>query len=154
MDIVFTTWRRENITRDALLALGNNTTTPFRLIIVDNGSDPEAQEEYCQVANVYIKLDTNLGLEGAKHLGMQFVESNPFISTDNDILVPKPKGDKDWLQELKELYQAHPEYKAIALRPQVLVGTGDIFGENPPEVLEFSHVPGYNYISVCRHCHL
>lgn len=142
-DIVMTTWKREWMTVLAIKALKANTKEPFRLILIDNGSDEFNQRRYLEASDVYVKLDKNLGLEAAKNIGMSFVESDLFISTDNDILVPKPTKDGCWLERLIKLYKENPEYRAISLRPQVLVGTGDIFGENPPEVLPFSHVPGY-----------
>lgn len=138
IDIVLTTWRRESITLLVLETLRENTKTPYNLIIMDNGSDPVAKILYKKYANVYHEYDHNVGLEQAKHDAMQYVESEVFISTDNDVIVPH-----GWDEDLINLYNKYPEYKAIALRPQVLVGTGDIFGANPPEVLEFSHVPGY-----------
>lgn len=142
IDIVMTTWKRETMTLLALQVLIDNTDFPCRLIIVDNGSDPYAQAIYSKVADVYHVFDRNMGLEYAKNYAMQFVNSKYFISTDNDILVPK-RVDSDWLTRLYFLMINNQEYGAIALRPQVLVGTGDIFGDNPPEILEFSHVPGY-----------
>lgn len=142
IDIVLTTWKREPITTLCLASLATNTTFPYRLIIIDNGSERYAQALYESVADVYHQFDENMGLEYAKNYAMRFVESPFFISTDNDILVPKV-SQNDWLTKLYILMLDNPEYGAIALRPQVLVGTGDIFGENPPPVLEFSHVPGY-----------
>jgi len=146
-DIVLTTWRREDICRLCIKTLKKNTKTPFRLIVIDNGSKREFQWWLTDQADIYVKLDKNYGLEAAKNIGMNFVESDLFISTDNDILVPRPRNKlweaEDWLGELIRLMRVYPEYGAIALRPQVLVGTGDIFGDGPPEVLEFSHVPGY-----------
>lgn len=144
IDIVFTTWLREQISFLSLYSLTKNTAYPFRLIIIDNGSDPYAQLIYQDIADVYHKFDKNMGLEYAKNYAMRYVNSKYFISTDNDILVPRrDPGNPDWLLKLYVLMDRNQDYGAIALRPQVLVGTGDIFGDNPPEILEFSHVPGY-----------
>lgn len=140
--IVLTTWKRESITFKMLDALKKNTETPYKLIIIDNGSAPWYQADYLKYADVYVKLDENKGLEYAKNLGMQFVDSEYFISTDNDIL---PYAySPDWLYRLYELMEKNPEYGAIACRPQILVGTGNIFDKHEDqEILEFSHVPGY-----------
>lgn len=137
-----TTWKREIITLLAIDTLMKNTDFPFRLIVIDNGSDQYAQLIYEDVADVYHKFDENMGLEYAKNYGMNYVNSDYFISTDNDILVPKKDGEC-WLTRLFMLFSTNQDFGAIALRPQVLVGTGDIFGANPPDILEFSHVPGY-----------
>lgn len=141
INIVLTTWLRESITMTMLEALEKNTQTPYKLIIIDGGSEKFYQEYFMKKADVYVKLDKNHGLEYAKNIGMQFVDSDLFISTDNDIL--PYKYDPDWLSQLVDLMNRYPEYGAIALRPQILVGTGNIFADKTDEVIEFSHVPGY-----------
>ena len=123
-------------------ALRLNTTTPYRLIIIDNGSNLRDQIVMNNAADIYVRLDKNYGLEHAKWLGMQFVESDLFISMDNDILVYKYENP-DWLGRLIDLMNRYPDYGAIAPRPQILVGTGNIFEGKTEEVLPFDHVPGY-----------
>lgn len=144
IDVVMTTWKREPMTALALYSFVKNTKHKYRLIIADNGSAPEARAMYNDIADVYLNLSPNKGLEFAKNYAMQWVRSEYFISTDNDILVPnKPIEGLNWLTYMVDLMQRNPEYAAISMRPQVLIGTGDIFGQNPPEIKEFSHVPGY-----------
>jgi len=143
VDIVVTTWGREWMTTRCLEALHKNTKTPYRLILIDNGSDRVTQSWYATVADIYVKLDVNYGLEYVKWLGMGFVESELFVSMDNDILVYAYE-DKDWLQRLIDLMNKHPDYGAIAPRPQILVATGNIFaGKEDQELVDFGHVPGY-----------
>lgn len=43
-----TTWQREWMTLAAIEAIKQNTITPYKLIIIDNGSSRIAQEVYCQ----------------------------------------------------------------------------------------------------------
>lgn len=146
IDIIVTTFQREWATKLCLDAIERNTITPYRLIVIDNGSSPDARFYYMDVADTYVKLDTNRGLEYAKWLGMQFVESNLFVSTDNDILPYEYEGD-DWLMKLVNLMNKYPDYGAIALRPQILVGTGNIFHNRENEdIIPFGHVPGYGRI--------
>lgn len=149
IDIILTTWKREEICKLVLDTLKKNTLTSYNLVVIDNGSLEAFSEHLNKEADTYVRLKENVGLEGAKSLGMSFVKSGAFISTDNDILVPKPEivkekypEAKDWLDALITLFDKKQEYAAIALRPQVLVGTGDVFGDNPPEIKEFSHVGG------------
>ena len=145
IDICITTWKREWMTSACLRSLELNTRTPHRLIIVDNGSDPGFQSNWlCGTADVYIKLDHNQGLEYAKHLAMKFVKSPLFVSMDNDIMVYHyPNCEEDWLSRLISLMAKHPEYKAIAPKPQILVGTGMYMFETEEEIVPFHHVPGY-----------
>lgn len=144
IDIVMTTWRREKITETSLAAFKKNTRYPHRLIIVDNGSSYGNSNLYNREADIYLRLDSNKGLEYAKWAGMQFVESPLFVSTDNDIL--PYSYDPDWLSQMVDLMNRHPEYGGIALRPQVLIGTGNIFDGKTSEIVDFGHVPGYGRI--------
>lgn len=141
ISIVMTVWNRPEMTKRSIESIHNNTHSPYRLIVIDNGSEGELPLWLFAAADIYVKLDKNYGLEHAKHLGMNFVESELFISTDNDILAPKPKNGKDWLQELVDLMKKYPDYGALTCRPQVLVGTGNIFKEG--DITEFDHVPSY-----------
>lgn len=147
IDIILTCWNRPEFTHKTIDAIRLNTKYPYRLIVIDNGSEPKLQYELAQrkhagEIDTLVLLDKNYGLEHAKHLGMNFVESSYFISTDNDILAYK-YDDWCWLSRLIDLMNKNPEYAAIALRPQILVGTGNIFDGKDDEIIEFSHVPGY-----------
>jgi len=141
-DIVCTTWGREWMTELALIALRKNTKTPYRLILVDNGSDKRFQNHYLHESDIYIKLDKNYGLEHAKHIGMQFVESEYFVSMDNDILVYHYEP-VDWLGQLVELLDENEKYGAVALRPQILVADTMRMFETEDELVPYHHVPGY-----------
>src|ERR1035437_10059646 len=146
IDIVITTWGREWATKSCLYAIEKNTRTPYRIILVDNGSDVYSQIKYLDIPNIiYIKLDRNRGLEYAKHIAMEFIESEYFISMDNDILVYN-YPDIDWLQRLINLMDStkyRSTYAAISCKPQILVGTGMHMFDTKDEIVEFSHVPGY-----------
>lgn len=143
IDIVLTTWKREWQTKLCLTAIKKNTMeTPYRLIIIDNGSPPEAQELYLSVSDIYIKMDENCGLEKAKNLGMNFVKSEYFVSTDNDVL-PYYYENGDWLHRMIDLMDLNPHYGAIAPRPQILVADSMRSFETEEELVTHSHVPGY-----------
>jgi len=141
ISIVMTSWDREEFTRKALISIKNKTVHPYRLILIDNGSKHQGwltQAKMDGLIDILILLDKNYGLETAKNMAMTFVESELFVSTDNDIL-----ASSCWLKKLLALMKQNPEYACIACRPQVLVGTGDIFKDTKEDVLEFSHIPGY-----------
>lgn len=143
INIVMTTWNREEFTRRSIKSIQDNTKYPYRLIIIDNGSDSkEFRDWLSKTCSEGVFLDKNYGLEYAKNKGMELVTSELFVSTDNDILAPKPKDGKDWLGTLVGLMDRNVEYAAISCRPQVLIGTGNIFDESK-EITDFTHVPGY-----------
>lgn len=146
IDIVLTCWNRPIFTRLAIQSIALNTPYPHRLIVIDNGSHAQmanslSEMRYNGWIQTLILLDQNYGLEWAKNKAMEFVESSLFISTDNDILAYK--YNPSWLEQLVTLMEQHPEYGSIACRPQILVGTGNIFQGKTEDIVEFSHVPGY-----------
>lgn len=131
IDIVLVTYERELFTKKVFSYLRARTNTPYRIIQVDNGS----KKQY-YAGDIVVKLDKNYGLETALNHGLHFVESDFFVTIDNDILVPQYSPD-DWLIRLVRKMNTMPDYGAIALRPQVLVGVGQIFKDVPKgEVVE------------------
>lgn len=141
LDIVITTWKREWMMENCVKALRLNTKTPYRLIIIDNGSSLKAQIWMNNAADIYVRMDKNYGLEHVKWLGMHLVQSDLFISMDNDILVYH--YDPDWLGRLVDLMNRYPEYGAIACRPQTLVADSMGVFNTDEEVIPFPRVPGY-----------
>jgi len=135
IDIVTVSYFRIDFTLDMLPTLKAFTTTPCRLILIDNGSDDqtvmalnEARED--GLIDELILLPKNLGLEPAKNIALRSVSNDlvgfpdeavsVYVDTDNDIIVPPPDKDGDWLSKLLKLMT--PEYAAIALPPQVFIG--------------------------------
>ena len=139
VDIVMVSWKREDFTKRVLEAIKNNTIHPFRLTLVNN----ESTGWMSPIITNSVNLKENWGLEPAKNIGMSFVKSKYFISTDNDCLPMKPNEKGDWLSQLVELMDKNPEYGAISCRTQVMIGTGNIFeGHEDEDLLEFPHPGG------------
>lgn len=146
-DIVITSYFRSQFTWDCLSSLKKYTTTPHRVIVIDNGSDQEtldilwdAKEE--KLIDVLILLDKNYGLEPAKNYALNFVRSERYIDSDNDILVPPPT-DSDWLEKLHRLMDKNQEYAAIACPPQVFIGANkEVLFKDSPEVKEWDKCGG------------
>jgi len=125
IDIVLVSYHRAQFTYDCLSSIKTFTTTPHRVIVVDNGSDNETvkmlqESKEDGLIDILILLPENLGLEPAKNYGLQMVESKLYVDSDNDILLPPPDKDGDWLSKLIKLMT--PEYAAISLPPQVFIG--------------------------------
>ena len=150
LDIVLVSWNRPKFTKWSIQAIKQNTRYPYKLVVIDNGSTPEMQGslfemKYGGMIDTLVLLDHNYGLEPAKNLGMNFVESEYFISTDNDILAYKYEP-QCWLERLVWLMDNHPEYAAIGCRPQILVGSGNPFEGKTEDIVDFPHIPGYHRI--------
>lgn len=133
IDILLVCYHRQDFTRQTIESIKERTTTPYRLIVVDNGSSTDMQQmlfdfHMLGVIKVLILLDRNYGLEYAKNTGMRFVSSEPyFVNTDNDLIIESPTDEGDWLHKLVKLMDEHPDFGAIAARPQCLLGVPDIF---------------------------
>lgn len=140
MDILITTYFRLEFTKKVIQAIMDRTMPFYRLVIVDNGSTDgtreylqDLQKQYPAFVKKIILLDKNEGLQRAKNLGMEYVDSKYFVNTDNDCI--PPKLSPDWLRQLEGLMDKYPEFAAISLRPQILVGVGPIF-RDAAEVVE------------------
>lgn len=138
-EILMTTYFRFDFTKKVIESIIERTKSPFRFVIVDNGSTDgtqgylqEMQKRYPQLFKRVILLPENLGLQRAKNIGMEYIETPRFINTDNDCI--PPLLTPDWLEQLHNLMDRNPQFAAISLRPQVLVGVGPIFREAPEVV--------------------
>lgn len=142
VDIVMVAWKRENFTYRTINAIAKNTKYPFRLTLIQNECNKDENFTNPNITN-QVRLEENWGLEPAKNIGMSFVKSKYFISTDNDCLPMKPNEKGDWLSQLVELMDKNPDYGAISCRTQVMIGTGNIFeGHEDEDLLEFPHPGG------------
>ena len=143
IDIVLTTWNRPEMTDRVIRSLATRTTTPSRLIVVDDGSEKKTYNMLQKfkrdgVIDVLIRHRKNIGLEASKNDGMQAVESELFISTDNDCLPEYYTEKGDWLSKLVKLMEERQDFGAIACRTQVMIGTGNIYdGFENQEVVDF-----------------
>ena len=149
------TWGRPEITELTIRTIQRNTKPEnYRLIVVDNGSD-QAMQDMLETLHNNGKIDellmnnTNRGLEPARNQGLAMVRSEWFVCADNDCL-PQPIDDnpcetcrKDWLDRLYNLQRLQPQYKSIACRTQVMIGTGNIFEDYEDKgLVPFPHPGG------------
>ena len=146
IDILLTSYERKDFTEQVLGYLKKRTKTPFRLIIIDNGSKtPGTQKmllEQKRENDILILLDKNYGLEISHNIGLRYVESDYFVTIDNDILVPQL--EPDWLSQLSKALDNNLTYAALSLRAQILVGVPPIFKDKKyGEVVESNVVGGH-----------
>jgi glycosyltransferase involved in cell wall biosynthesis len=127
-----TSYNRVDYTKLMVEEIAKRTNTPYRLIIVDNGSTDGSAQVITRLTemglvHIPILLDRNLGLERAKNIGLSCVYSDFYIDTDNDI-IPESQDGTDWLAKLLKLIKDNPDYGGIACRSQALIGEpGDAF---------------------------
>jgi len=146
IDICMLTCNRARITELCIRELARRTETEYRLTVLDNGSEDGTESMVWEWS-----LDGDSGTVGycahennGVHWGFNWllnqVESESYyICTDPDI-IPQ-NTDPDWLAQLVDLADRHPEYAAIALRPHVMIGdnANKMFAD-APEVVERDHV--------------
>lgn len=142
IDILLVTYNHSYYIRKVIGHILKRTKTPFRLIIVDNGSRDGTKEwlmeqQYISpdIFKKVICFDIPVNLQTAKDAGLEFVESELFVDAGNGYLCPLL--EPDWLSQLSDLMRRFQGFAAIALRPQVLQGVGTIFAANR-EVVENS----------------
>jgi len=141
IDLILVTYNRLEFTKLTLKFLFSRTTTPYRLIIVDNGSTDGTVEYLQQLQAVrdvdIIFLKRNYGLEHARAMALVHVQSRYHVYFDNDLVCPL--SEPDWLARQIVLMDKHLDFGAMAMRPQVLVGT-KINEEDECEIVANNHV--------------
>ena len=148
IDITVLTFNRKRITETMLRELEARTTTPHRIVVVDNGSTDGTRD---LVRKLYIEglidevypNDENWGTHWGRNRLLDLVESDLFVSTDDDIVPESPRDGSDWLEKLVELMLDRPKLAAVACRPHVMIGdsVAKMFA-NAPAVKKRGHVGG------------
>lgn len=147
VNIVITSYYRPEFTLQCLEAIDKYTSYPHRVILIDNGSNQETLDTLWDawehnLINLLILNEENQGLEPAKNHAFTFVDSDLYVDSDNDIIVPD-LGKKCWLTRLVELMEKYKDYAAIATTPQVFIGADKVeMFKNAPEVVERNFVGG------------
>lgn len=146
IDIAMLTCNRARITVQAITELHRRTTTPHRLLVLDNGSEDGSQEMLTKMhfegVIDWLELSRyNNGVHWGHNELLEMVESEPFyVCTDNDLIPPAPRDGLDWLARLLALARARLDYGAIACRPHILIGQPSDLFNGAGEVREMRHV--------------
>jgi hypothetical protein len=145
IDIAMPVCNRGRITEIVIRELRIRTTTPHRLIVLNNGSDKETSDMLLELKREGL-IDslgfspTNGGIHYAHNGLLAKVKSSLYVSTDNDLFPAVPDESGDWLARLVDLIGNNQEYAAIACRPHVLIGEGGNLFDGSPEIKERAHV--------------
>lgn len=145
IDICMLTCNRARITETSIRTIHERTTMPYRLIVIDSGSTDGTPAMLTRLWDDGIigdltLLTENVGVHYGHNLLLAKVQSDPFVSTDDDIVPPVPVDGSDWLQRQLDLMSCYPDYAAISYRPHVSIGAGNMFPpDDAPEVKERSH---------------
>lgn len=141
IDIVMLCWNRVELTQNSISFLDARTKYPYRLFVIDNASEdatPELLKKEEEAGRVFhsLRMSKNVGVHMGWNTAVGLVESNYFITTDNDCYVPLV--DPDWLTQLVKFMDERPDYGAIALQPHMFLGCSDPTPD-PSGVSEVGH---------------
>lgn len=156
VDLHLVTWNRPAITELVIRTIARNTRPgTYKLHVYDNGSE-KAMQQMLLAFKIEKLIDSlsfhkqNHGLEAAREQLRIFNTDNEFfVCIDNDCLPPQSFIDRglelDWLEQLLILMKKYPDFAAISMRTQVMIGTGNIFEEADKvgdDIVEFPHPGG------------
>jgi GT2 family glycosyltransferase len=125
IDIFVTCFLRQSFTEQTIKYLHERTKYPFRLFVIDNGGNQEVLDEAVKQKLVFlvIRPSSNIGIHASWNLALAMAESDYFITSDNDILVPNL--NPDWLEQMVGIMREREvdHLAALALQPHVFIGT-------------------------------
>ena len=134
VDIFITCYLRQAYTEKTISYLFERTTYPFRLFVIDQGGNDEVLEAAGDKIFQRISLRPNAGIHAAWNIALALAESEYFITSDNDIYVPKL--EPDWLTQLVKFMDERPDYGAISLHPHIFIGAAGIDPNDSEDVKE------------------
>ena len=118
--VMLTTSNRWQFTQQAITEIAWRTTLPYRLIVVDNGTNAMtsallAEAVYDGLVYATVLLSSEYDGRDTWSIGGDLSESHTLFQTTDTWL---PPGDAPrWPEDLQAAMAKHPEYVAIALRP-------------------------------------
>ncbi|MFH1996337.1 MAG: glycosyltransferase family 2 protein [Candidatus Omnitrophota bacterium] len=109
VDLIIPVWNLLECTRDCIESIKRSTDYPYRLIVIDNGSDAETREYLSGLKEsfddmVLIRNSENLGFVKAVNQGIVLSDAPYRCILNNDTIMTK-----GWLTELTGVMEANPE---------------------------------------------
>lgn len=110
VDIIIPVWNQHEVTMACLYGIIKNTGYPYRLILIDNGSEDETRQYLetlkknspCKIE--LIRNEKNLGFVKAVNQGLRSSKA-PYVCVMNNDTIPAP----GWLERLIEFSEANKE---------------------------------------------
>ncbi len=106
-DIIIPVWNQLELTRDCIEYLVRNTRYPYRLVIIDNGSEKQTEEYLKELSRdnklkvSLIRNETNLGFVKAVNQGLEISGADYVCLLNNDVLV-----SEGWLSEMVDVAES------------------------------------------------
>ena len=135
VSLIIVNWNSSRYLRQCLSSMREQTVRPRHIIVVDNGSRgtslSDIKKEYSDIDMdiEWIRLKENIGFAAANNLGARRAVGSHWLALLNPDAFPEP----DWLANLLQAAEKHPQYSFFGCRmmsathPDRLDGTGDIY---------------------------
>ncbi|MBI3865524.1 MAG: glycosyltransferase family 2 protein [Planctomycetia bacterium] len=129
--VITVNYHSEHYLQQCLTALARQSYQPDRVVVVDNGSNPDRLDEilggYPRVE--LLRMPENVGFASGNNRAVDHITDCRWIVLLNVDTIPEP----DWLKALMDAANRHPEcvffgsLLMIANSPELIDGTGDVY---------------------------
>jgi len=94
--ILLLSWNAWGFTKQCIESIKKNTTVPYKLLVVDNGSHNNVVKELREDLQLYhIENSCNLGFAKGFNVGLELVDTPYFVISNTDVVVTK-----NWLKTM------------------------------------------------------
>jgi len=100
ISVITLSWDNREYTEAFIKSIRKNTTLPYELIIVDNGSEKNTQHWVQKVADRSILFDENLGFPKGFNEGIKIAKGEYLLLANNDTEFP-PNWDKQLIETME-----------------------------------------------------
>lgn len=133
VSIIIVNWNGEQFLKDCFYSLQDQTCKNFEIIFVDNASTDASLLLAKKLLSTLglngrcIELDTNVGFAEGNNEGLNYVSGQYIALLNTDTI-----ADKEWLKNLVEAMESHPEVgicasKLVVSEENVIDSAGDGF---------------------------
>lgn len=124
VSVIIVNWNGNDLLRQCLRDLLQQTIPPTRILVIDNGSTDGSAEQIMDLPRVAVrKLGENLGFAAGNNRAFAECDTE-FVALLNPDAFPEP----DWLEKLMAAARAHPDVAAFGCRQMVVGAEGVVDG--------------------------
>ena len=123
IDILLLTCNRGHLSKRTIDGIIERTRTPYRLIVIDNNSTDDTVDILKKFDSenkihklILLDKEHTVNIAGAYNIGLEYVESEYFMTMQDDVIVPDV--EPDWIQQLIALMEKNPGHGGIGCRIQ------------------------------------
>ena len=135
LSVVVAQWDQRHHTQRCVESVRRNTDVPYELVLVDNGSGPDAASYARLAADVPVLNDRNLGFAGGMNAGLDAARGRWVAFVNNDTVLPP-----NWASRLIESL-GQGDGRALAVPAVTAAGNGRTVRQAPGVTVE--HLPRF-----------